>query len=344
MGLNFVAIDFETAAGARDTACSVSLVRVRDCQIVDHFSTLINPECDFSPFNMRIHHITPEMVKDAPTFPEIAPVLCGFIGDDVLVAHNAPFDIDVLRKMCIRYDLEVPEYEYLCTVQAARIAFPDLINHKLNTLCEALHIPLENHHDAMCDTCACANVLIDIAQKMEASNFDDLLEKLDLDIDVIATKPVKKSHIYAQRTAEEWNVILAELAKERARKEAEKEAQRLEREKLRAQRQAEQAAKKAALLAEKEARRLEREAKRAQREAEKAAAAERITPARPVMQLTDEGIFIRTFPSMAEASRTIGIDKKGIRNTANGKQRRAAGYRWAWCESSEENGGNDNGE
>ena len=344
MGLDFVAIDFETAAGARDTACSVSLVRVRDSQIVDHFSTLINPECDFSPFNMRIHHITPEMVKDAPTFPETSPVLCGFIGDDVLVAHNASFDIDVLRKMFLRYDLGVPEYEYFCTVEAARVAFPDLINHKLNTVCEALNIPLEHHHDAMCDTCACANLLIAISKRVGACDFIELTEILDLDTEVIRPKPVKKSHVYAQRTAKEWDDYLAELERERARREAEQEAQRLEREKLRAQRQAERDAKKAAMLAEKEARRLEREARRAQLEAERAAAAEKGRPTKPVMQLTDDGRAVMVFSSVAEASRAVGIDKKCIRDAANGKQRRAAGYCWAWCESTEESGGNDNGE
>lgn len=330
MGLCFVAIDFETAAGPRDTACSVSLVRVRNGQIVDRYSTLINPECDFSPFNIHIHHITPDMVRNAPTFPDIAQAIKDFIGDDVLIAHNAPFDADVLCKMFIRYNLPMHEYEYLCTIQASKAALPDLEDYKLNTICDTLHIPLEHHHDAICDTCACANVLIAIAQRVGASSVGELLEKLDLSTNVMAPKPVKKSHIYAQRTAEEWDVILAELAKERAMKEAEKEAQRQEREKQRAQRQAEQAAKKAAMLAEKEARRLEREAKRVQREAEKAAAAERGPVTRPVMQCTDDGAIIQLFPSVTQAASTMGVDKKCIRDAANGKQKHAAGFCWRW--------------
>lgn len=344
IGFNFVAIDFETAAGQRDTACSVSLARVRDGQIVDHYSTLINPECEFSPFNIHIHHITPEMVRNAPTFPEIAPALCDFIGNDVLVAHNASFDMDVLRQMFQRYDLEVPEYEYLCTVEVARAAFPDLINHKLNTVCEALNIPLEHHHDALCDTCACANMMIEISKCVGACDFIELTDILGLGTKVICSKPVKISHIYAQRTAEEWDAILAEMERERARREAEKEAERLERERLRAQRQAEREAKQAALLAEREARRIERESRRAQREAERAAAAERGRPTKPVMQLTNDGVTIMVFPSVAEASRAVNIDKKCIRDAANGKQRRAAGYCWAWCESLKDNGGNENGE
>jgi hypothetical protein len=136
-------------------------------------------------------------------------------------------------------------------------------------------------------------------------------------------------------------VILAEIAEERAKREAEIEAQRLERERLRAQRQAEREAKKAAMLAEKEARRDEREARRAQREAERAAAAERGRPTKPVAQLTDDGVTIMVFPSVAEASRALSIDKKCIRDAANGKQRRAAGYCWAWCEASKDNGGNE---
>lgn len=331
-GLNFVAIDFETAAGPRDTACSVSLVRIRDNIIVDHFTSLINPECDFSPLNMRIHHVTPDMVKDAPNFPDIAQALCDFIGEDVLVAHNASFDVDVLRKMFLRYELPVPQYEYLCTVQAAKAAFPDLADYKLNTICDSLHIPIEHHHDAMCDTCACANMLIAIAKSVEAADFEDLMEKLNISTDVIDVRPAKKKRCYPQRTPEEWDIYLAELEKERAQREAEKEAQRLEKEQKRAQRLAEQAAKKAAMLAEKEARRLEREAKRAQREAEKVAAAERGPITRPVLQCTDDGTIVQEFPSVAQAASTIGVDKKCIRDAANGKQKHAAGFCWRWKE------------
>ena len=314
MALDFVAMDFETAAGPWDTACSVSLVRVRNGLIVDHYSTLINPECEFSPFNIRINHITPEMVEDAPTFPEIVPALCDFIGEDVLVAHNASFDMGVLNSMFERYQVPMPHFDSLCTVQAARRAYPDFPDHKLKTLCNKLDISLENHHDAACDACACANVLNAIADKVEATSFDELSDRLHMNIDFVIRHRQKLARLKTQQEKEA-----------KAAAKAEREAER------------------AAMLAEKEARRLEREAKRAQREAEKAAAAERITPARPVMQLTEDGVLIKVFPSVAEASRAIGIDKKGIRDTANGKQRRAAGFRWAWCETSVENGDINNG-
>ena len=304
MGLNFVAIDFETAAGPRDTACSVSLVRVRDGQIVDQYSTLINPECEFSTFNTRIHHITPEMVADSPTFPQIAPTLCDFIRDDVLVAHNAAFDVDVLRSMLRRYDLPVPEFEYLCTVQAAKAAYPDLDNYKLKTLCSTLHIPLEHHHDSMCDTCACANLLNAIAEQAGAATFEDLSDNLHMDIDFVIRRRKELARIQAQM---------------------EKEAKAA----AKAAREAERAAKQA----EKEARRLEREAKRAQREAEKAAAADRGPVTRTVIQCADDGTVIQVFSSVAEAAGTMGVDKKCIRDAANGKQKHAAGYCWIWEES-----------
>ena len=95
---------------------------------------------------------------------------------------------------------------------------------------------------------------------------------------------------------------------------------------------AEREAERATMLAEKVARRLEREAKRAQRDAEKAAAAERGPVTRTVIQCTDDGTVIQVFPSVAQAASTVGVDKKCIRDTANGKQKHAAGYCWKWQE------------
>lgn len=303
MALDFVAMDFETAAGPWDTACSVSLVRVRNGQIVDRYSTLINPECEFSPFNIRINHITPEMVEDAPTFPEIVPALCDFIGDDVLVAHNASFDMGVLTSMFKRYQVPMPHFDSLCSVQAARRAYPDFPDHKLKTLCDKLDISLENHHDAACDACACANVMIAIADKVEATSFDELSDKLNMNIDFVIRHRKELARLKVQQEKEA-----------KAAAKAEREAER------------------AAMLVEKVARRLEREAKRAQREAEKAAVTERGPVTRTVIQCTDDGTVIQVFPSVAQAASTVGVDKKCIRDTANGKQKHAAGYCWKWQE------------
>jgi DNA polymerase-3 subunit epsilon len=78
----------------------------------------------------------------------------------VVVAHNATYDLNVLSKTLLSYDIAVPEFNYICTLEKARRHIPkeEYGSHKLNVLCEAFHINLDNHHNAMCDTIACKEI------------------------------------------------------------------------------------------------------------------------------------------------------------------------------------------
>ena len=96
--MDFVAIDFETANGKRDSACSLALTVVQNNQIVDELYSLIKPESDFFWRNIQIHGIKPEMVADSPKFNELWPHIQQFFGpDQIVVAHNARFDNSVLK-------------------------------------------------------------------------------------------------------------------------------------------------------------------------------------------------------------------------------------------------------
>lgn len=159
--MNFVAIDFETANSKRESPCSLALVVVRDNKVVDEFYSLINPEAPFSGRNSSINNIYPEDVIDAPTFPEIWPIIKQFFSKDKLViAHNNSFDNSVLSKTLIRYGLTVPMYLTLDTVKTSKSFYPEFKNHKLNTVCDNLGIELHHHHNALDDSLACANILI----------------------------------------------------------------------------------------------------------------------------------------------------------------------------------------
>jgi DNA polymerase-3 subunit epsilon len=161
--LTFTAIDFETANGKRTSACAVGLVRVERGVIVEEKSFLLKPRPNyfFSSF-IDIHHITPDMVADAPCFGEIWSEIRPMIEEvDLLVAHNASFDMSVL-KACIELDeISAKLPTSACTVRLSKRLLPYLPNHKLNTVCAHYGIEL-NHHEALSDARGCAKIMIEL--------------------------------------------------------------------------------------------------------------------------------------------------------------------------------------
>lgn len=173
--MNFVAIDFETANRYPNSACSVGLVRVEGLKIVEEYYTLIKPQrMVFDSMNIQIHGIRPRDVENQPMFNElweaqILPFMKGY----PLVAHNASFDMRVLRALISEYDLPQPPMRYACTVTGARKTYSELANHRLSTVSDHLGISL-NHHQALDDARACAKIMIDIFEKSGCSSFDEL--------------------------------------------------------------------------------------------------------------------------------------------------------------------------
>ena len=166
--MNFTAIDFETANAKRTSACSIGLVKVENGVIVAEKSFLIKPQPNFFYASfIDIHHITQAMVKDAPLFGELWPDIREMIEDtELLVAHNASFDMSVLRA-CLELEM-IRSYlpPHLCTVRLSKQHLPFLYNHKLNTVCEYFDIELD-HHEALSDARGCANILLRLNEMME---------------------------------------------------------------------------------------------------------------------------------------------------------------------------------
>ncbi|AQW21873.1 exonuclease [Lentilactobacillus curieae] len=159
--MNFVAFDFETANRKRASACSLALTLVRDDKIADQFYSLINPEAEFDWRNTQIHGLREADVVDAPNFPELWEHINGlFKNNRLIVAHNASFDNSVLKRSLERYGIEPPHYMSLDTLKTSKQFYPNLENHKLNTLCDEFNITLEHHHNALDDSIACANILL----------------------------------------------------------------------------------------------------------------------------------------------------------------------------------------
>jgi DNA polymerase-3 subunit epsilon len=145
--MRYVAIDFETANNEPTSACSVGLAKMQDGKVLDSYYSLINPPSGyFSPMNISIHGIRPEQVQSAPTFEQIWPDLLLFIGDDLLIAHNAPFDIGILRAMLNHYNLPIPGLRYTCTVRISRKVWPHFPSHKLTELSQRFGFEYQAHH------------------------------------------------------------------------------------------------------------------------------------------------------------------------------------------------------
>jgi DNA polymerase-3 subunit epsilon len=176
MPLDFTAIDFETANGSAASACSVGLVKVRDGQVVDRIGWYIQPPLGhdhFVDWNIRIHGITPDMVVDALGWADQLSDLVEYCEDDILVAHNAGFDMGVIKAACTATGLVVPAYRYMCSLQLARKTY-HLDSYRLPVVAMAAGFEDFAHHDAVADSEACAAIMIHAADRYGAVDLPEL--------------------------------------------------------------------------------------------------------------------------------------------------------------------------
>ena len=155
MTIDFVAVDFETANSFRGSPCSIGLVVVRDGKIVEEHGILMRPPFatgpdDFDEFNVHLHGIDWQKVKNEPEFAKVWNKLLPVIGDLPLVAHYAAFDIGVLRDSLDQSGEDWPTLSYACTVVASRRLLK-LPSYSLPYVAAELEIDLGNHHDALSD-------------------------------------------------------------------------------------------------------------------------------------------------------------------------------------------------
>lgn len=193
MPVDFTAIDFETANSNAASACAVGLVKVRDGRIEDRASWLIRPPAEhgaFLPFNIKIHGITPEMVADAREWGEQLSALREFIGDDITVAHNAGFDMGVIRAACAATITPTPKLRYLCSVQVSRKTY-DIPSHRLPLAAEAAGFGPFAHHEALADAEACAAIISDAARRHNAGDMAALAKATGLRIQRLTAIPLK---------------------------------------------------------------------------------------------------------------------------------------------------------
>lgn len=161
---NYVVIDVESPNRHANSICSIALAVIENNQITEQFYSLVNPETTFDDMCIHIHGITPTLVKDAPTFPELWPQIEHYFTNHVLIAHNATYDLSVISKVLAMYNILSPDLYYLCTMRLAQ-KFHNCQSFSLNSLCKDLSIPLTEHHNSAADALACATLFLTLTTK-----------------------------------------------------------------------------------------------------------------------------------------------------------------------------------
>ena len=163
----FICFDIETTglSAARDKITEIGAVKVENGIITDKFSTFVNPEMPIPQKITQLTGITDEMVKDAPSQSEAVSAFLKFAGDNVLVAHNAPFDTSFIAKACEDMGREY-NYTSIDTVAISRAILTDIKNCKLDTVAKFLRLGEFNHHRATDDAEMLAKIFITLCRRL----------------------------------------------------------------------------------------------------------------------------------------------------------------------------------
>ncbi|GKV55554.1 DNA polymerase III PolC-type [Sporosarcina sp. NCCP-2222] len=158
----YVVFDVETTglSAVYDTIIELAAVKVQNGEITERFERFANPHHPLSSTTTELTGITDDMVKDAPEVEEVIRDFKTFIGDSILVAHNASFDMGFFYEASKKTGVHDKNYPVIDTLELARFLYPELRNHRLNTLAKKFDIELTQHHRAIYDTEATAYLFV----------------------------------------------------------------------------------------------------------------------------------------------------------------------------------------
>ncbi|GGK57225.1 3'-5' exonuclease [Rufibacter glacialis] len=179
--MDFITLDFETATSDRDSPCEIGLTFVQNGKIVGTEAWLIKPKSYpyFNGWNIAIHGIKPQDVKNSPEFNAVWQELQPLLQNQLVIAHNASFDMSVLRATLTTYRLPFPELQYACSVQFSKQVWQGLPQYDLKSLCNRHGIQFK-HHRAAADSYACAELTLRALEQTNCGCLDDFPEKLKI--------------------------------------------------------------------------------------------------------------------------------------------------------------------
>ena len=174
----YCVLDLETTGLSFRTEkiTEVGIIKIRNGEVIDEFECFVNPEKPIPQEVVEVTHITDDMVKDAETIDKVIPKIIDFIGDSVLVAHNADFDIGFLKHNFAEYGYSL-DNTYIDTLRLAKVIFPDMKRYKLGLIADKLDIVVEVAHRALDDVktlVAVFNVMIQKLKENGAKTVDDI--------------------------------------------------------------------------------------------------------------------------------------------------------------------------
>lgn len=189
----YIVFDIETTglSVTQNKIIEIAAVKVEDGKEIDRFATFVNPH-ERIPYNIQqLTNINDEMVKDAP---ELEPVIRDFVefaGDGVLVAHNARFDMGFIQASLKQLGMPELPNPVLDTLELARLLYPKMKNHRLNTLADKYKVALESHHRAIDDTIALAGILNGLVNDAAQMKGLTMLDRLNdyVGVDLSNTRP-----------------------------------------------------------------------------------------------------------------------------------------------------------
>ena len=188
----YVVFDIETTGLSvmNNKITEIAGVKMQGGQIIEQFSSFVNPHESIPYHITQLTHITDEMVKDAPDLEIVLPQFLDFIGDSILVAHNARFDMGFIQANCKRQGLPECSNSVIDTLEMARFLYPTLKNHRLNTLADKFKVQLDNHHRAIADAEALGHILTQLIQDSVERNITNLIALNDYSgVDLRNTRP-----------------------------------------------------------------------------------------------------------------------------------------------------------
>lgn len=191
----YVVFDIETTglSNTQDKITEIGAVKVKNNQIIDTYSTFVNPEMPLSEKISKLTGITDDMLKDAPKIDKVINEFLDFVKDSVLVAHNASFDVGFIRKAAFNNDIDVKN-TVLDTLELSRTLFPELSKHKLDIVAKHLEVSLENHHRAVDDAMATAQIFIKCIDILKSKAIKTLDQINILASEFIDVKKLKTYH------------------------------------------------------------------------------------------------------------------------------------------------------
>ncbi len=176
--MDFIAIDFETANRYPNSAYSLGIVYVKNHQIIEEKYFLIQPpSMKFDRKNIDVHGITPEAVKDAPKFDQVWKTIGQDFDGTMIIAHNAYFDMSVLSACLKEYGISVPNLNYCCSIPISNRAIKgQRVRQSLKERTNYFGIALEEHHHALADARACAELVLKSIEASGQSSFANYLD------------------------------------------------------------------------------------------------------------------------------------------------------------------------